>query len=194
MTDISADERQKAKAAAANLAVAANDTASSSERWGPWSSSPVPPAVSVRSSASVGAGLAVGGFGAWLVGNRYQRLANDPPRPDFDQVTTSAARVVEESLPTEEPHATVVRLAAQEIVLVGALGALVTSLERFDGAKEAGDLEAASSQADAVRQNAQGSSKATNEPCASTTARGGPTLVGRNSTAARTTSNLRSVS
>ena len=45
-------------------------------------------------------------------------------------------------------------LGPQQIILADALDALVTSLERHDGALAAGDSDALQSQADAVRQNA----------------------------------------
>ncbi|MET7311649.1 hypothetical protein ABZS68_32490 [Streptomyces sp. NPDC005571] len=102
----------------------------------------------------VGATLAVGSLTAWLIGNRYQRIANDPPRDDFDQVTESFARLLEDAVPAEEPHATVHRLAANQVLLCDTLSAMLVSLERFDGAVLASDADAANRQAEAVHLNA----------------------------------------
>jgi len=156
MTDVSAEQRQKAKTAAANAAVACNDLA---VVLGAAGAVVVVAGVAsgVGSFAGVGVGgvLAVGSFGAWWLGNRYQRLANDPPRDDFGVVTISAASVIDGDIPGEEPDATLARFVAQHFVLADSIGALVTSLERFDGATAAGDGASASSQADAMQSNAQ---------------------------------------
>jgi hypothetical protein len=85
-----------------------------------------------------------------LIGNQYQRIANDPPRQDFDQVSESFARLIEESVPTKEPLASVHKLAAHQVMLADALNALLISIERFDGALETGDRAAADRQAKAV--------------------------------------------
>jgi len=113
-------------------------------------------ATGIGALAGVGAGVALGvcSFGAWWVGNRYQRLANDPPRTDFDVVTVSAAAFYGGGQSTTDPAAAASLLASQQIVLADALAALVTSIERYDGALAAGDTGAAQSQANAVRQNA----------------------------------------
>jgi hypothetical protein len=155
MTDVSAEQRQRAKTAAANIAVAANDAAVVLGAAGLIVAG-AGVASGVGALAGVGAGAALGvcSFGAWFVGNRYQRLANDPPRDDFDQVTISAATLDEGALPAAEPDATVTRVAAQQIILADAVSCLVTSLERFDGAQAAGDAGSASTQADAAGQNA----------------------------------------
>lgn len=156
MTQISPEERQRAKTAAANAAVAANDAAVVLGAAGAVVVvGGVASGVGALAGVGVGAALGVCSFGAWLVGNRYQRLANDPPRNDFDQVTTSAAFVVEEELPADAPDSVVARFAAQQLVLTDALAALVTSIERCDGADAAQDGNSASTQADAVTGNAQ---------------------------------------
>lgn len=155
MTEVSAERRQQLKTAAANAAVTANDTAVILGVAGV-----VVAGAGVASGAGalvgvgVGATLAVGSFAAWLIGNRYQRIANDPPRDDFDQVTESFARLIEDMVPVEEPQATVHRLAANQMLLGDALSAMLVSLERFDGAVQAGDADAANRQAEAVRHNA----------------------------------------
>src|SRR6266542_3775168 len=118
MTEVSAEQRQKAKTAAANAAVAANDTAVVLGGAGI-----VVAAVGSATGLGAPAGLLVGGilglgsFAAWAIGNRYQRLAND-------------------------------------LIVADAMAALVTSLERFDGAVEAGNPDSASTQADALQSNA----------------------------------------
>ncbi|MFF7780319.1 hypothetical protein ACFZCG_38625 [Streptomyces tanashiensis] len=156
MTDVSAERRQQAKTAAANAAVAANDTAVVLGIAGVVvAGAGVASGVGSLAGVGIGATLAVGSFAAWLVGNRYQRIANDPPRDDFDQVTESFARLLEDAVPSEEPHATVHRLAANQVLLCDALAAMLMSLERFDGAVMAGDADAANRQAEAVHLNAQ---------------------------------------
>ncbi|MEV7571317.1 hypothetical protein [Streptomyces tanashiensis] len=156
MTDVSAERRQQAKTAAANAAVAANDTAVVLGIAGVVvAGAGVASGVGSLAGVGIGATLAVGSFAAWLVGNRYQRIANDPPRDDFDQVTESFARLLEDAVPAEEPHATVHRLAANQVLLCDALAAMLMSLERFDGAVMAGDADAANRQAEAVHLNAQ---------------------------------------
>ena len=73
--------------------------------------------VGALAGVAVGGTLAVCSFGAWLIGNRYQRIANDPPRQDFDQVSESFARLIEEfSVLAEEPLATAHRLAAHQVI------------------------------------------------------------------------------
>jgi hypothetical protein len=155
MTQVSVEERQKAKAAAANLAVASNDAAVA---LGVGAVAVV--AVGTVSGAGapagvlVGAVLAVASFGAWWVGNRYQRLANDPPRTDFATVTVSAAALKAGGQSTTDATTAAKLLGSQQIILADALDALVTSIERYDGAVAAGDTDAAQKQADAARQNA----------------------------------------
>lgn len=156
MPDVSTEKRQQVKAAAANAAVAANDTAVVLGIAGVVvAGAGVGSGVGAFAGVGVGATLAVGSFAAWLIGNRYQRIANDPPRDDFDQVTESFARLLEDFVPAEEPHAMVHRLAANQVLLCDALSAMLVSLERFDGALLAGDTDAANRQAEAVHLNAQ---------------------------------------
>ncbi|SHN37338.1 hypothetical protein [Actinacidiphila paucisporea] len=156
MTDVSAEKRQQAKAAAANVAVTANDTAVVLGTAGVVvTAAGVTTGVGALAGVWVGATLGVGSFAAWFIGNRYQRIANDPPREDFEQVTESSARLLEDAVPTEEPHATVHRLVANHVLLSDALSAMLVSLERFDGAVLADDADAANRQAEAVRLNAQ---------------------------------------
>lgn len=156
MAELNADQRQKAKTAAANAAVAANDTAVVLGAAGAVVAfAGVASGVGSLAGVGVGAVLAVSSFAAWWVGNRYQRLANDPPRDDFDQFLTSEASVDDTALPAEEPKASVIRFGAQNVVLADALAALVTALERHDGALTSGNGDAASAQADSVLANSQ---------------------------------------
>jgi hypothetical protein len=156
MPDVNSDQKAKAKAAAANAAVALNDTAVVLG-----GAAVVTAAAGAVSGAGAPAGvlvggvLAIGSFGAWLIANRYQRLANDPPRTDYDQLWQSSASLNENSVPSDEPLATAHRLAAHFVILADAVDALVTSLERYDGAIAANDEDSASKQLDAVKQNAQ---------------------------------------
>ena len=155
MTQVSAEERQKAKATAANSAVAANDAA-----------------VALGVVGAVGAGAAVAtGVGA-LAGVRDRPLAgrvqlrrvvgreplsaarDDPPRTDFAIVTVSAAALPAGGQSTTDAAIAAKLLGSQQIILADALDSLVTSLERYDGALAAGDSDAAQKQADAARQNA----------------------------------------
>ena len=95
MSDISADQTARAKADAANAAVASNAAAVVLGASGV-----IVAGIGVASGVGALAGVAAGGtlavcsFGAWLIGNRYQRIANDPPRQDFDQVSESFARLI----------------------------------------------------------------------------------------------------
>ena len=154
MTEVSAEQRQKAKTAAANAAVVANDTAVVFGAAGI-----VVAAVGASTGLGAPAGLLVGGilgigsFAAWAVGNRYQRLANDPPDANAD-VMVSNAQLVVDALPADETPATAVRYVANLLILADAVDALTTSLERFDAAASAGDADTASAQAAAVQANA----------------------------------------
>ena len=122
MTQINAGERQRAKAAAANAAVAANDTAVVLGAAGAGVAlAGVASGVGALAGVGVGAALAVCSFGAWWMGNRYQRLANDPPRNDFDQFLESSSFVNDNAVPVDEPAATAARYAAQHVVLADAL-------------------------------------------------------------------------
>jgi hypothetical protein len=155
MTQVNAEERQKAKATAANLAVAANDAAVALGVVGAvGAGAAVATGVGALAGVGIGLSLAVCSFGAWWIGNRYQRLANDPPRTDFAIVTVSAATLRAGGQSTTDAAIAAKLLGSQQTILADALDALVTSLERYDGALAAGDSDAAQKQADAARQNA----------------------------------------
>jgi hypothetical protein len=160
MSDVTPEQKQKAKAAAANAAVAANDTAVVLGAAGV-----VAAAAGTISGAGtpagvmVGAVLGVASFGAWFMANRYQRLANDPPRDDYaDQTLSTAAYVENQSF--DEPVSTMRRLSGEYLVFADAMTALVLSIERYDGAVGAQDSDAAALQAEAVQKNAAASSAA----------------------------------
>ena len=58
-------------------------------------------------------------------------------------------------MPAAEPQATFVKYAANQLILADGMSALITSLERYDGAVQAGDQLNASTQAVAVQCNAE---------------------------------------
>ncbi|MBR1274258.1 hypothetical protein [Bradyrhizobium sp. AUGA SZCCT0283] len=89
-----------------------------------------------------------------LLGSYYFVVAADPPRDDFDEVWITGATIDDASVPTEEPVRSLHLLAARHMQLSDACYALLTALERHDGAIAASDFNAAGVQADAVRQNA----------------------------------------
>src|SRR5262245_15962515 len=118
MSEVNAQQRQNAKTAAANAAVAANDTAVVLGAAGIIvAAAGATTGLGAPAGLFVGGVLGVGSFLAWGIGNRYQRLANDPPRDDFDQVTISGAQLDEGALPATEPQATFVKYAANQLIL-----------------------------------------------------------------------------
>ena len=156
MTDTTADQKAKAKQTAANLAVAANDAAVALGITGALAAGAlVATGVGAFAGVGVGAALAVSSFAAWWVGNRYQRLANDPPRDDYSVVEISAAQSTEAGQSTAEIEPTARQLAIQQLILADALECFVRCLERHDGAIRDGDNDAAQKQMDAARQNAR---------------------------------------
>src|SRR5690349_345191 len=105
MTEIAVDARQQTKAAAAQTAVDANNVAASCG---------ICAVIVPQPYAKVGFGVASGV--SWLVANYYQRIANDPPRDDFDQVWESGADLDENQMPADEPAATLHRFAARALL------------------------------------------------------------------------------
>lgn len=61
----------------------------------------------------------------------------------FGQVSICNAQFVEGGLPAEEPDATAIRYTVNQLIVLDALDALVTSLERFDGASAVREKEPA---------------------------------------------------
>lgn len=152
MSEVNPEQKAQAKTAAANMAVSANDTAVVLGAAGAVVVvAGVASGVGALAGVGMGAALGVCSFGAWWVGNRYQRLANDPPREDFDEVCESNGQIIHGSAAPGSAW----ELAATQFILADALSALVTSLERYDGALAAEQDEAATRQAWAVRHNAQ---------------------------------------
>ncbi|MBA2711974.1 MAG: hypothetical protein H0U55_00235 [Rubrobacteraceae bacterium] len=90
----------------------------------------------------------------WLIANYYQSVANDPPRDDFDLVWESDADLDESQVPASEPEATLHRFAARALLASDAKYALYIAMERYDGALEVGNQDAADSQARAAEVNA----------------------------------------
>jgi hypothetical protein len=155
MPQVSTEERQKAKATAARAAVAANDVAVKLGITGAVAATAlIVVGVAAPAGVAVGLALGVGSFVAWWIGNRYQELANDPPRDDFGTVTISQAAFTGAGLSTTDWVKAATGLATHQIILGDALGALITSIERCDGAIAAGDVSAAQAQIDAIQQNA----------------------------------------
>lgn len=126
--------------------------------------------------AGAGAGgAAVCGLGAataaWL-GSNYQDVADDPPRDDYQTATKFEPLKLELDSPGTEVEATWQEFSRFAVTQSGAMRALVTSLERFDGleaaaAKVKGEEGAADEfqqfralQAEAVAHNAAASAEA----------------------------------
>jgi hypothetical protein len=155
MPQVNQEQRQQAKVAAANAAVAANDAAVAIGVTGTVAAAAlVATGVGAFAGVGVGAALMLGSFGAWYIGNRYQRLANDPPRDDFDVIGVAEATSLIDIQSRVDAATTAVDLAVYQLILADALDHLVTALERQDGALMADDENAAAAQAEAVRRNA----------------------------------------
>ncbi|USQ85875.1 hypothetical protein NFX46_20340 [Streptomyces phaeoluteigriseus] len=102
------------------------------------------------------AALGVGSGLFWLCANYRQSIANDPPRDDFGDVWMTTAQLDEAQLPGEESRERLLyRFDAQQLLACDGLYALLRSLERYDGAVAVGDIDAANSQAEAVRHNGE---------------------------------------
>lgn len=82
-----------------------------------------------------GAALGVCSAGAWYAGNRYQQLANDPPRDDFHEI--AAYKVAKLRLPTALETAPAIwrELAEESLHAARAIEAMTRSIERADGAR-----------------------------------------------------------
>jgi len=91
------------------------------------------------------AGFALLSAGAWLVGNEYGDLALDPPRSDYDIVTVYRAPPYT-PLSYDRSHPPLSRFIRLQAQIGGAIAALVTSMERLDGARI--DLRAGTSEPD----------------------------------------------
>lgn len=99
--------------------------------------------------------LGVGSGLFWLCANYRQSIANDPPADDFDTVWITAAQIDEASLPGSESREQLLyRFDAEQLLVCDGLYALLRSLERYEGAVNAGS-DLAADQADAAAQNAE---------------------------------------
>jgi len=146
MPDINAQERQQVKQESARMAIT---DANVSQYLA------AAAAVATLASPLYTAILAVGAAAMGVCGNYRQAVANDPPRDDFDQVLVTQGILDENLVPTDEPLGTLHRFAAYQLMLSDALYLLLRSLERYDGAISADNLDAANIQADAAQQNAE---------------------------------------
>jgi hypothetical protein len=146
VTEVNAQERQRLKQQAAQMAIM---DANLSQYMAATA------AVVAVLSAPHGIVLAVGAAVLGVCGNYRQAVANDPPRDDFDQVWVTGASFDDALVPEDERMASIHRFAANQIMLTDAIYALLRSLERHDGAMNTEDTDAATAQADAARQNAE---------------------------------------
>ncbi|GAA1519350.1 hypothetical protein GCM10009827_038340 [Dactylosporangium maewongense] len=147
MPEVNAEQKQAVKQQATQAALTDNNLAAGLAVAG-----------GVVSFVSPAHGIVLGiGSGLfWLCANYRQAIANDPPRDDFTEVWISGAHVDEGQLPGEDSRERLFyRFNAQQLLVCDGLYALLWSLERYDGAAAAGDPDAAASQAEAVRQNAE---------------------------------------
>jgi hypothetical protein len=146
VTEVSAQERQKLKVQATQMAIT---DANLSQYMAATA------AVVAVISAPHGVVLAFGSAMLGVCGNYRQAVANDPPRDDFDQVWVTGASLDDSLVPEDERMASIHRFAANLIMLTDAIYSLLRSLERHDGAVNAEEMDAATAQADAARQNAE---------------------------------------
>ncbi|MFI0898477.1 hypothetical protein [Streptomyces sp. NPDC020983] len=147
MPEVSDTQKQAVKAQAARMAVNDNNMAAILAGGA---------AVVALLSPPHAAVLGVGSAALWFCGNYRQSVANDPSRDDFDVVTVTSAQLDESALPAEDDRQRVIaRFDAMQLLVSDGLLALRSSLERYDGARAAGNDSAANDQADAVRQNAE---------------------------------------
>jgi hypothetical protein len=147
MPEVSAQQKQAVKQLAAQTALTDNNIAAGLGVAAAAASFVSPPHAAVL---GIGSGL------FWLCANYRQAIANDPPRDDFGEVWVTRAFLDEAQLPGEEDRERLFyRFDALQLLVCDGLYALLRSIERYDGAIAAGDLEAANNQAEAVRQNAE---------------------------------------
>jgi hypothetical protein len=148
--DVVAENRLVSKQTATTVANGANATAALAATVAAVAAAVPEPTLITK---AIAARFAIIAGATWVVSAYAQIYAADPPRDDFDQVTVSAASFDDSMVTDEEPLASMHRFAGRGLVLADDLLALVTSLERFDGAVDAGDTDAASVQAGAAQSN-----------------------------------------
>jgi hypothetical protein len=151
MPDVVAEKRLISKQTATTVANGANATAAVAATVAAVAAAVPEPTLITK---AIAARFAIIAGVTWVISAYAQIYAADPPRDDFDQETVSAASFDDSPVTDEEPPASMHRFAGQGLVLADDLLALVTSLERFDGAVNAGDTDAASMQAGAAQSNA----------------------------------------
>lgn len=143
-------QRAKAKKAAAGAAVAMNDTgavlAGAAAVLGGVAAGLAVTGVGVPAAAGVAviAGLASGI--AWYTSGRYQELANDPPRDDFQKISLFKPSHFNLHKPAPEFEATWQNFVAKNVLLASAMRALIVSLERYDGAAMVTEVRSRSAQ------------------------------------------------
>ena len=165
------DRRKKTKEAAAQLAVACNDLAvdlglaglafgAAGTLIGLIAPKNQYTATIVAAAQLEGAVLGAYSYVSWWIGNRYQELANDPPRTDFGRVDSIKAI---EATPPKKSGASVRRLYSLLLLLINeaaAIDALRLSLERLDGAIAAAGKGGLQSKANAIHRQALGGANA----------------------------------
>jgi hypothetical protein len=138
MTEVSAEERQRAKASHQSQATRDGYIAGFCT---------IAAAITRNPGWGIPGGLAV------ILATYHRSMAQDPPRADFDVVWETEAELNEELLPADEPERTLHRFAAEQLIAMDAVYALWVALERYDGATGAGDADGTERQAQAVGYN-----------------------------------------
>ncbi len=146
MTEISADQRSAIKQRSTRMALTDNNLAAGMATAAGVVAFVSPPHATV---------LAIGSGLLWLCANYRQSIANDPPRDDFAEPWITSAVIDGASLPEEAREQRIFRFDAELLVVCDGLFALLRSIERFDGAVQAGDVDGANAQAEAARANAE---------------------------------------
>jgi hypothetical protein len=151
MPDVVAENRLISKRTATTVANVANAAAAIAATAAAVAAAIPEPTLITKAIATR---FAIIGGVTWVISAYAQICAADPPRDDFDQEIVSMASFDDNAVTDEEPLASMHRFTGRGLVLADDLLALVTSLERFDGAVNAGDSDAASVQAGTARSNA----------------------------------------
>jgi hypothetical protein len=132
------ERRDKAKKASAVAAVGMNDTATvlagTAAVLGAVAAGLATTGVGVPAAAGVALVAGVASAVAWYMGDRYQELANDPPRDDFQIVSWFEPVAFKLQKPANDLEATWQNFTAKNVRLASAMRSLVLSLERCEGA------------------------------------------------------------
>jgi hypothetical protein len=163
-------KKAAAKKAAAGCAVGFNDAAAvlAGTASGFGAAAVALAATGVGIPAGAGAAVIAGlaSAGAWFLGDRYQELANDPPRRDFHLVSTFGPVNFTLQRAATEDEATWQEFLKSTFSLALAMRALVRSLERHDGAVNSTSAQAVRAkllQIDAIRHNTAACAKLAGE-------------------------------